>query len=74
MFERKATLKTEQPIRVIAPKKEDIPASQASSNNVSNMAAMFEKKKTVNLNQDKKKFLTNTAPSNAIANNPFVKN
>ena len=74
MFERKVTLKPE-PIKRGergGAKKDDIP-SHSGTTNVSNIAAMFEKKKTVNMDQDKKKFLSDKAPANAIANNPFVK-
>jgi len=77
MFEKKkATLKPEPIKRAAAPKKDDIPAHSGSTN-VSNIAAMFERKKTVNMDQDKKKFLTKPAEStsnNTIANNPFIKN
>lgn len=56
-----------KPVEKVGVKKDDAPAD------VSKLTQMFEKKATVKLDQDKKKFLTgNDKPVEAV-NNPFTK-
>ena len=53
-----------------APIKKETAAAQGSTN-VGSLTAMFEKKQTVKLDQDKKKFLSSNATKDNKLQNPF---
>lgn len=59
------------PVRAAPIKKETAAAPAQGSTNVGSLTAMFEKKQTVKLDQDKKKFLSSNAAKDNKVQNPF---